>query len=400
MIGIGFAYTFDHHETRRPNMHQRHRYTDSGKERRERERRTRRWFGFPRTWRHAMFSHRNGAAPHTNGQTLQPSREIWTIMLADAEEPMREGAENPDSNNGTLTPARLRTLLQHTYTRALRHSSPRQVLPILSKFSQRCADTHLLRIPKRNFVIRPQGCESGPAISLAISRIMEEAPQSSVLLLPLGHRLPQEEVLDLHLRRVLDSLEEISGMSAVLFGIRPEEPQEDIEWILPGCSVGQREQIPAFFRVQRLVERPEQDLARRLFEHGALKNTLILAGKARRLWHMLWKLLPETSAWISRYQREMMRGTSSRRPELVFERVVPFNFFRQIIEREPEELLVTPLECPAGNGASTLSVRHDNLSIKNTIPQRQHKKPPTLTSKHPPRAATRKRPAKKIVTTG
>jgi mannose-1-phosphate guanylyltransferase len=237
----------------------------------------------------------------------------------------------------------IRSMFQHTCNRALRHSAHEKILVILAE-NQKCwAFPQMPEIPTRNFIIQPRNLDTGPAICLAVAHIMEEDPQASILLFPTDHFIYPEERLVEIIERVLPALDVMTGMSAALLAIRPTEPRKNMNWILPGKPVGNGN-LPGFFKVQQFIEKPHPQIVRKLYEDGALLNTSILAAKARRLWYLLWKRMPETSSLIARRHRELTQDGSKKPLEEAFVLAGPFDLFSHVLKKEPGELVVTAMD--------------------------------------------------------
>jgi len=265
-----------------------------------------------------------------------------------------------------------RSMLQHTYERALWHSPPERILAVITEGQQRWAFSQLPDVPTRNFIVQPQNRDTGPAICLAVAHVMGIEPQASVVIFPTDHFIYPEKSLRENIDRVLPLLNGYITMSAVLLGAQPSGPSTGLGWIQRGKEV-RAEGSPRLCQVDRFIEKPRLEIAKRLYQDGALWNTFILAGKASRLWYLLWKRMPETMACVSAYSKEVRQdGWNSRLADL-FADVVPFNFSTQVLQREPRELLVTPLEGVTWNDWGTVEGVRDTLEVmgwQDRIPER------------------------------
>jgi mannose-1-phosphate guanylyltransferase len=263
-------------------------------------------------------------------------------------------------------------MLQHTYERALWHSPPEKILVVITEGQQRWAFSQLPDVPTRNFIIQPCNLDTGPAISLAVAHVMGTEPQASLVMFPTDHFIYPEDMLRENVDRVLPLLNRHVGVSAVLLGARPTCPSTALGWIQRGKEV-KGENASGLFHVERFVEKPRAAIARRLYQDGALWNTFILAGKAGRIWYLLWKRMPETMACLSSYYRDALREGGRARAEEIFANMLPFNFSTHVLQREPRELLVTPLEGVTWNDWGTADGVRETLETmgwQDRIPER------------------------------
>lgn len=183
-----------------------------------------------------------------------------------------------------------RSMLQHTYDRARGHCPRERVLVVITEGQQRWAFPQLPHMPTQNFLVQPRNLDTGPAVALALAHVLDRDPLGTALILPSGHFVHPEEELSLRVDGMLRAVAGANGTCAVLLGAEPSDACEEMGWILPGERAG------CLFSVKEFAEKPRLASARRLFRGGALWNTFILAGKARSLWYLLWKRMPENAA--------------------------------------------------------------------------------------------------------
>jgi mannose-1-phosphate guanylyltransferase len=300
----------------------------------------------------AKFTHLSPA------ETLKKSSQkaitpVWTIIMAQNEEGILPSPTQRFYIDGGFKylggPFGIRSFLQHTYEVACRISTSQRILIVLTNNQERWAMNQFPEVSSRHFLILPDYLGTGPATLFAIAHILSKEPTASILLSPMNHLICPETDYVENLERVFPALDVMTGMSAALLGIRPMKPREGMNWILPGKSVGNGN-LPGFFKVQQFIENPLPKIAPMLFECGAFFNTFILAGKARRLWHLLSKRMPETSSLIAHCQR-LFKGEGIRRwPEKTLDQAVPFSLFSGVLAREKAELLVMPLQEAARTG--------------------------------------------------
>lgn len=234
-------------------------------------------------------------------------------------------------------------MVQHTFDRALRHSFRERIVTVISKGQERWASAQLPEELARNLLVQPLNLDTGPAICLAVAHVMASEPEACVLILPTDHFVFPEHALAKHIFKALEALNQDEEMKTVLFGAVPSGPVEGLGWILPGDPAGEDGQT-GFRKVKGFIEKPQCGLAAKLYASGAMWNTFIMAGRARHLWRLFEKRMPEAASRIARFHRLLTREGPGRIRDEAIQEVAPFNFSSQVLEREPEEFVVTPLE--------------------------------------------------------
>lgn len=235
-----------------------------------------------------------------------------------------------------------RSMLQHTYGRALAHASPDRILAVITEGQERWALAQLPHLPTRNFLIQPRGLDTGPAVLFALAHLRERDPGAIFLSLPTDHFIFPEQGLRRSVARAFSALQETRAESIVLLAARPTRARGDMGWILPGAPV--RRSYSPLRRVTRFVEKPPPETAQALLAAGALWNTFIMAGEARAMHRLIEKHHPEAAGDVSLYLALRQEGAWKRDLDRVFEEIQPFNLSTQVIEREADSLLVAPLD--------------------------------------------------------
>lgn len=290
----------------------------------------------------------SSTAPASRDDAIPQSRaEPWTVLLAGGEGSRLSRLVrdiHPDARPKQFaTLIGTRSMLQHTYGRARRHSPPEKILVVTTEGQEDWAYAQLPDVPHRNFLIQPRNLDTGPAICFAAAHAVSEDPHAPLLLFPTDHFIHPEAALEANILRLLAALDAFPRTSAILLGAPPEDARDGMGWILPGGPAGGGAR-PSLMHVRRFVEKPRPEAARRLYTAGALWNTFILGAKASSLWYLLWKRAPEIVKWVDRCHREFGGRGARGWVEKAAMLLTAFNFSRDILEREPQELLVMPLE--------------------------------------------------------
>jgi mannose-1-phosphate guanylyltransferase len=285
----------------------------------------------------------NGSA--SIGGHQEKGSQPWTILLAGGEGRRLSAfvrtvhADNRPKQFATIIGTR--SMLQHTYERALRHSAPERILVAITAGQQGWALAQLPQAPKGNFLVQPCNLDTGPAIALAVARVMAQEPSASILVLPTDHFVYPEDALERNLEAALSSIREIHETGMILMGAYPSKPSDGLGWILPEAAV-RPDGSSRLLKVRSFIEKPRREAAQRLYESGAFWNTFILAGQVRAFWHSLRQSAPEVTASLARacYQ---LGGERLHKPEQVFRDIEPFNFSARVLARGSGRLFVMPL---------------------------------------------------------
>ncbi|HVA67303.1 MAG TPA: sugar phosphate nucleotidyltransferase [Elusimicrobiota bacterium] len=126
----------------------------------------------------------------------------------------------------------------------------------------------------------------------------------------------------------------------VLLGSAPDGPEQDYGWIEPvrAWTTG-----GGAMRVARFVEKPGAPEAADLFGRNCLWNTMIMAAKARTLWEMGRRCLPDL---MTRFDSILDAvGSPRERSALVaaYRGMGSFNFSKDVLQKLPGRVLVQPM---------------------------------------------------------
>ena len=269
----------------------------------------------------------------------------WTILLAGGEgrrlSPFVRAIHPDNRPKQFATIIGTRSMLQHTYDRALRHSPPEKILIAITAGQEQWAFEQLPQALERNFLIQPRNLDTGPAIALAVARVMAQEPFASILVMPTDHFVHPEDALARNLDEALSSLREIGETGMILMGAYPTKPSDGLGWILPKAAVSP-DGRSRLLRVRDFVEKPRREVAQSLYESGALWNTFILAGQVRAFWHSLRQSVPEITSRLAQACYRL-NGDCLHKPEQVFGDTEPFNFSTSVLARGSSRLFVMPL---------------------------------------------------------
>ena len=235
------------------------------------------------------------------------ARQVWAVILAGG-----QGTRMLDwieATSGTRRPKQFctftgsRSMLEHTLSRARAVAAPQNTVTVITR-GQRQHLAAAVRGELPGLVVeQPADRGTAAAVLFALAHIMEQEPEAVVLILPADHYVRPEASFALHARFACHVAGELPGRFVVL-GAAPDGPETDYGWIAaePATTPGRRAAMQ-LRHVTHFREKPDAKEAARLYEAGALWNTLVVAARARTLWSFAARLLPEPTARFS-----LMRG--------------------------------------------------------------------------------------------
>lgn len=256
----------------------------------------------------------------------------WAIVLAAGEGSRLRALTTTES--GVSVPKQFcslsggASLVQLAIRRAAAIATAQRTLGVVARQHRNWWGPQLARLPRRNLVVQPENRGTAHGILLPLLRIAVRDPEAVVVLLPADHYLRDEAVL-------ADSLRDAAGLAALhcdelfLLGMTPEAADPDLGYIVPE-STG----VGTVRRVQRFVEKPAAELARRLLEGGALWNVFILAGTVRAFIAMFVRRMPDS---LKALQSAMH---SEQQLAALYARLGTVDFSRDVLEFESDRLCV------------------------------------------------------------
>ena len=177
------------------------------------------------------------------------------------------------------------TLIQQTVRRVLKAVPARNVYVVTNTFQ---AETIKLQLSNwknelaDNFVLEPEGRNTGPAIGLAALRLLRHDPDATMLVLPADHVIKG----DGKFKQAVSCGYRLAQQGAlVTFGIHPTGPETGYGYIQPDKRVllGTFRGLPGY-KVRRFVEKPDLKKAQRLLKAGGcLWNSGMFTWRADRL---------------------------------------------------------------------------------------------------------------------
>jgi mannose-1-phosphate guanylyltransferase len=252
---------------------------------------------------------------------------LWSIILAGGEgERLRPlvqrwlGRHRPKQY---CTFVGTRSMLEHTLDRVDPLCSAEHRVTVITRSHLPEAEPQLVKPRAGVVVVQPVNRNTAPGVFLGLTHVRAKDPKAIVMILPSDHFIHPEDRFVRLVRRAVQAAAELENL--VLVGVRPERPETEYGWIVPGKCLGRVEgqEVRA---VDGFVEKPGADACQSVMAKGGLWNTLILAARADVLWHMGERYLPEIMGLFEAYGEVI--GTPEERAvlEASYDLMPPYNF--------------------------------------------------------------------------
>jgi len=268
---------------------------------------------------------------------------VWALVLAGGEGSRLRSLTTTDS--GVSVPKQFcslrggASLFQEALNRGRVVSSSERLCAIVAAQHRRWWREPLKNLPEANVIVQPKNLGTAIGILLPLLHILKRDPQASIVLLPADHHVSDETVLAQSMRRAL-ARTVLHPHDVLLLGIEPEEPDPELGYIMPG-----EQNIDSGLKIERFIEKPDKETARRLLDQGALWNAFIIVARASALLDLYLRRYPAIVA--------EMRTLISVRPHDgqaavnlidMYERLPELDFSRHILQGQ--ESLLRVIEVP------------------------------------------------------
>jgi mannose-1-phosphate guanylyltransferase len=224
---------------------------------------------------------------------MRESTETWVIILAGGEG--KRLASLTRALYGSDVPKQFavlrgdRSLLQETVERAAAIGDLSRTVVVVTQHHEPLARQQLAPYPGVHLLVQPASLDTGPGLLLPLSYVRARSPSARVVVLPADHHLPNLEPLRRALVRTASHRD--ARRRVAMVGVEAEHPETEYGWIVPGERIAGRDR-DAVWNVRRFVEKPSEDVARRLRARGAVWNTFIATGPVAAFWDLARPRLP------------------------------------------------------------------------------------------------------------
>ncbi|MCM2309936.1 MAG: sugar phosphate nucleotidyltransferase [Steroidobacteraceae bacterium] len=185
------------------------------------------------------------------------------------------------------------SLLQEALQRAESVAPPARVCTVVAAAHRAWWEAPLRVLPDENVIVQPMNRGTAVGILLPLLHLARRDPLARVALLPSDHFVREEGVLAGTLRDAMADAAEYSE-DVLLLGMRPEEPDPELGYVLPGTADG-----TGLAPVARFVEKPGLVDARQLIARGAAWNSFIIVARLEALLGLYERQFPEVVAVLN-----------------------------------------------------------------------------------------------------
>ena len=235
-----------------------------------------------------------------------------------------------------------RSMLDHTLDRAACLCDPSRILTIVGRHHREVLRARAPRATDGAFIEQPANLDTAPGVLLGLVHAMHQDPDATVVLLPSDHFVYPEWRFVTKVQVAIQAAERLRDR-IVLLGAKPTDIEDEYGWIVPSGDLG-RQPAQRVFAVESFVEKPAPPEAARLYERGALWNTLVLVARARTLWEIACERLPSLIPFFE------VLGTAIGKPEErevlgeVYETMPRVNFSSALLERASDRIAMQSLD--------------------------------------------------------
>lgn len=261
---------------------------------------------------------------------MSHQNNAWALVLAAGEGSRLRALTTAPS--GTSIPKQFcslnggPSLLHEALSRALTVAPESQTCAIVAEQHRRWWRDALGSMLSQNVIVQPQNRGTAIGILLPLLHILSRDVDARVVLVPSDHCVRQEAVLTSAIREALESLEGRYHES-VLLGLKPEDPDPELGYILPGSSDGR-----GGFRVARFIEKPSRATARELIDAGGLWNAFIIVAPALALLELFLARVPDiVDAMRTALEADERAGTDGEAMADLYQKLPILDFSRDIV---------------------------------------------------------------------
>jgi mannose-1-phosphate guanylyltransferase len=219
------------------------------------------------------------------------------------------------------------TLLQEALQRARRIVPREQVCALVARKHEPLWRHLLWSLPSTNVIVQPRNCGTGNGVLLCLLRILERDSLARILFLPADHYVRKEPILAETVRSAAMLLTRDRD-SVTLVGIRPDAPDPDVGYIVPGERIDDHT-----CRVTQFVEKPSATAAHELIALGAVWNSFIFGAYGQTLLALARNHMPEIVRDMSAaLARQQPHHDPTRALDALYEHLPVIDFSRAIVQ--------------------------------------------------------------------
>ena len=235
-----------------------------------------------------------------------------------------------------------RSMLDHTLDRAACLCDPGRILTVVGRHHRDVLHSRAPRATDGAFIEQPANLDTAPGVLLGLVHAMHRDPDATLVVLPSDHFVYPEWRFVAKVQAAIQAAERL-GDRILLLGAAPTDIEDEYGWIVPSDDLGPQPAHRAF-AVESFVEKPGPAEAARLYERGALWNTLVLVARARTLWELACERLPGLTPFFSVLQAAIGTRREAWVLDEVYETMPRVNFSSELLERASDRIAMQSLD--------------------------------------------------------
>ncbi|RIH82729.1 Alginate biosynthesis protein AlgA [Meiothermus luteus] len=150
-----------------------------------------------------------------------------------------------------------KSLLQATFDRLIPLFGERGVYVVAPPHLEALVQEHLPALPKKNLLLEPEPKDTAFAVAFALKQL----PEGLVAFFPADNHIGDEEAFRMDLQRLFTAAQSIPGLFTL--GVVPTYPATGYGYLERGEEV-----VPKVYRVRRFLEKPQEEVAQKLYKSG------------------------------------------------------------------------------------------------------------------------------------
>ena len=233
-------------------------------------------------------------------------------------------------------------MLDHTLDRAAYLCDPSRILTVVGRHHRAVRRTRAPRATDGAFIEQPANLDTAPGVLLGLVHAMHRDPDATVVILPSDHFVYPEWRFVAKVQVAIQAAERLSDR-ILLLGATPTDIEDEYGWVVPSDDLG-RQPAHRVFAVESFVEKPSPAEAARLYERGALWNTLVLVARARTLWDLACERLPNLTPFFAVLQAAIRTSREMEVLDEVYETMPRVNFSTELLERASDRIAMQSLD--------------------------------------------------------
>ena len=235
-----------------------------------------------------------------------------------------------------------RSMLDHTLDRAACLCDPSRILTVVGRRHRDVLRARAPRATDGTFIEQPANLDTAPGVLLGLAYAMRRDPDATVVLLPSDHFVYPEWRFVAKVQVAIQAAERLRDR-IILLGAAPTDVEDEYGWLVPAEDLG-RQPAHRVFAVESFVEKPAPPEAARLYERGALWNTLVLVARARTLWELARERLPNLIPFFEVLRTAIGEPREQEVLDELYETMPRVNFSSELLERASDRIAMQSLD--------------------------------------------------------